>query len=76
MPNNDSTIAVRLRQARDAAGLTQEALARQADVTVRTVAGIERGEVQPTVATLRRLAAACGTTISALVGDEPADAPR
>lgn len=44
-----------LRQARESAQLSQEALARQAGIDVRTVRNLERGTVQPSRDTLARL---------------------
>lgn len=65
----------RLRHVRKAAGLSQEALARRAGVSRNFLAQIERGESVPTVSVLRRLAAALGTTVSQLLGEEPPTTP-
>jgi len=48
------------RELRRRAGLTQAALARRAGTSQSAVARLEAGQVQPTVDTLRRLAAAAG----------------
>lgn len=53
-----------LRSARVAAGLTQRALAARAGTTQAMVARYESGEASPTVATLRRLLAACGQRLA------------
>ena len=45
-----------VRRLREAKGLSQEALAHSADLTTRYVGGIERGEENPTVAVVGRLA--------------------
>jgi predicted ATPase/DNA-binding XRE family transcriptional regulator/tetratricopeptide (TPR) repeat protein len=53
--------AVRLRRARHAAGLTQEALAERAGLTPNSISALERGEHRhPYPATVRALAAALG----------------
>ena len=49
-----------LRRTRVAAGLSQRHLAARAGTTQAMVARYESGEASPTVATLRRLLAACG----------------
>jgi predicted ATPase/transcriptional regulator with XRE-family HTH domain len=49
-----------LRRRRLAAGLTQEALAERADLSPRSVRGLERGESRPYRETARRLADALG----------------
>jgi transcriptional regulator with XRE-family HTH domain len=45
-----------VRNLRKARGLTQEALAHAAEIDTRYVGGIERGEENPTVAVLARIA--------------------
>ena len=49
-----------LRDARNRAGLTQRALARETGIPQETIARIERGRADPRVATLDRLLAGCG----------------
>jgi transcriptional regulator with XRE-family HTH domain len=49
-----------LREAREAAALSQRALARRARTAQSVVARIELGRASPTVATLRRLLRAAG----------------
>lgn len=56
--------AATLRRAREAAGLTQRALAERAGTAQSVVARIERGQTDPTLGTLRRLLAACGCDLS------------
>jgi transcriptional regulator with XRE-family HTH domain len=56
-----------VRRRRRAAGLTQEALAHGAKLSRNYVGMLERGERTPTLIALRLLAAALGTTMSALV---------
>lgn len=57
----DDTLAIRLRRARERAGLSQEELAARAGLSINTVGGLERGEHQhPYPSTLRALAGALG----------------
>jgi transcriptional regulator with XRE-family HTH domain len=56
--------ARRLRETRQAAGLTQRALARRTGIAQPTIARIEGGLVDPRVATLERLLAACDARLS------------
>jgi transcriptional regulator with XRE-family HTH domain len=60
-------VARNLRLARQAAGVSQEALADAAEVDRTYVSGIERGQRNPTIVVLAKLAAALGTTASALL---------
>ena len=48
-------IGARVKQAREAAGLTQERLAELVDVTAHFLSGVERGAVGLSVPVLRRL---------------------
>ncbi len=59
-----------VRETRQRRGLSQQALADRAGLSRNFVAQIERGESSPTVATLARLAAALGTTVGELLGEE------
>jgi predicted transcriptional regulator len=54
-----------IREARRRAGLSQRELARRAGTAQSVVARIERGQVDPSGATLRRLLAAAGFEIRA-----------
>jgi transcriptional regulator with XRE-family HTH domain len=54
------TFAVLLRQFRAEAELTQEALAEAADISPRNIQKLERGESQPYLVTVQRLARALG----------------
>jgi transcriptional regulator with XRE-family HTH domain len=47
-----------LRELRQAAGLTQEELANDADIPINQVGRIERGEINPTLSTLYALSVA------------------
>lgn len=50
-------VGLRVKQAREAAGLTQERLAELLDVTAQFLSGVERGTVGLSVPVLRRLCA-------------------
>jgi len=59
MPSRDKTLALlglRTRQLREAAGLTQEALAVAAQLDITYISGIERGLRNPGVLSLLSLA--------------------
>ncbi|MEO5807726.1 helix-turn-helix transcriptional regulator [Devosia sp.] len=65
-------IAVNLRRIRSEQGVTQEVLAVDAGVDRTYVSGIERGQFNPTIDLLDRLAGALGVDVSKLV-EMPAD---
>ena len=67
-------IATRLRELRDAQGLTLAALAERSGVSRSNISSIERGESSATATVLDRLSAALGVTLASLF-DKPADAP-
>jgi transcriptional regulator with XRE-family HTH domain len=58
-----------LRQAREAAGLTQVALALRANVPQATISRIERGNVSPTWRVTQGISEALGVDPKALFGD-------
>jgi transcriptional regulator with XRE-family HTH domain len=63
-----SKIAEKLKRARKKAGLSQDRLARKADVAYNTVVKIESGENKnPTIETLRKLAKALNMPIDKLI---------
>lgn len=55
-----------VRQLRGKRGLTQEGLAREAGVTNATLSMIERGQANPTWATVKGIAAALGVSMGEL----------
>jgi len=57
--------AVRLRALREGAGLTQQALAVAAELSVSYVAKLERGVADPSWSTVVRLARALGVSVAA-----------
>lgn len=67
-------IATRLRELRDAQGLTLAALAERSGVSRSNISSIERGESSATATVLDRLSAALGVTLASLF-DKPTDAP-
>jgi transcriptional regulator with XRE-family HTH domain len=56
----EAIVGRNVRSLRKARGLTQEALAHVAEIDTRYVGGIERGEENPTVAVLARIASVLG----------------
>lgn len=61
-------IADNVRKARKKAGLSQDKLAREADVAYNTVVKIESGaNKNPTIETLRSIAKALGVSVDKLV---------
>lgn len=55
-----------IRQLREKCGLTQEALAAEANLTGRTLSAIETGNANPTWATVRDIASALGVSVGEL----------
>jgi transcriptional regulator with XRE-family HTH domain len=55
-----------IKELREKRGLAQEALARKAGFTGRTVSAIETGTANPTWATVRDIAAALGVSVAEL----------
>ena len=60
----------RLRAARKSAGLPMRVLAERTQVTERTAWRWEKGDYAPNLDQLITLAATCGTTVSALIGED------
>lgn len=56
-------LAAALRRLREARGLTQEALAHEAGVTVGTLSKIELGQASPAWSTVMRIAAALDVSL-------------
>src|SRR5438105_861185 len=66
---------MRMRDARDLAGVTQSELARRAGVSRGLVSAIELGRHVPSVDAALRLAAALGESVEALFAPEAAEIP-
>jgi transcriptional regulator with XRE-family HTH domain len=58
-----------VRSRREAAGLSQQALAEQAGLHRNYVSLVERGQRTPTILVLKRLAEALGTTMVSLISE-------
>jgi transcriptional regulator with XRE-family HTH domain len=56
-----AVVGENVRRLRKARGLTQEQLAHEADMAMRYVAGVERGEENPSLVYLVKIAEALGT---------------
>ena len=56
-------LGLAIRQLREKSGMTQEAVAHEAGITASTLSVIERGESNPTWATVRRIATALNVSI-------------
>jgi DNA-binding XRE family transcriptional regulator len=70
--NQGMAIKDRLKRLRTAAGLTQQALATAAGLSISAVIHIEKGRIpDPRGSTLKALASALGTTVDALLADDP-----
>ena len=61
------TLGQRIRQFRESAGLTQEALARTADIGRVTLVRLEKGEQTPRFKTLDAIAKALGIRVPELL---------
>jgi transcriptional regulator with XRE-family HTH domain len=68
-------IADRLRELRDAQGLTLAALAERSGVSKSNISLIERGESSATATVLDKLSAALGVTVASLFEKPAGDAP-
>lgn len=62
----------KVRTLREAAGLTQAELAERSGVSQTWISRLERGQENPTLATLRRLAAAFGVRVTDLLDEQAA----
>ena len=61
------TLGERIRRHRESAGLTQEALARAADIGRVTLVRLEKGEQTPRFKTLEAISKALGVRVPALL---------
>lgn len=73
-----TTLAERVKAARSACGMSQQALAVKADCWPTTVSRVENGQQEPSLELLSKLARALEVSVSQLIGEEepqPAAAP-
>jgi transcriptional regulator with XRE-family HTH domain len=66
----------RLKELREAAGMSQEALARAANISTSAVSKLEQKLVDPGWQTVQALARALGVTCQAFESDAPDDQPE
>jgi transcriptional regulator with XRE-family HTH domain len=66
-PDPQPTLGKALRQLRERAGLSQEALGHKAGVHPTWISALERGQSNPAWGTVRRVAAALDVTLMELV---------
>lgn len=59
-----------VKTAREAAGLTQEELAKETELTQGYISQIERGERIPSIKTLRKISAVLGVHPASLLSEE------
>ena len=71
IPSTRERFARNLREARQAKGLSQEALADAADLHRTYVGSVERGERNISIDNIERLAHALGVTAASLLGEPP-----
>jgi transcriptional regulator with XRE-family HTH domain len=64
------SFARRLRELREAAGLSQYELAKQSGVSKQALSKLERGERQPSWETVRKLARALNVSVAAFDEDD------
>jgi transcriptional regulator with XRE-family HTH domain len=62
-----ATVGANIRRLRKAKGLTQEQLAHEADMAMRYVAGVERGEENPSLKFLVKIAQVLGAEPATLL---------
>jgi transcriptional regulator with XRE-family HTH domain len=76
MPKNEmSPLGKRLKELREAAGLTQQDVAFRSGLSISIVSQIEQGLKDPRVSTVKALATALGVDAGALIdGQEKAEA--
>lgn len=63
-------LGAKVRELRTDKGWSQDRLAREIEMTKQTVYDIESGRSNPTLSTIKRLAAAFGVSISVLLQEE------
>jgi transcriptional regulator with XRE-family HTH domain len=69
LPRPQDQFGANLRRLRTAAGLTQMELADRAGINFTAVSRLERGDRDPRLSTVARVARALGVSVAALVQD-------
>ncbi|WP_024800301.1 helix-turn-helix domain-containing protein [Nocardia sp. BMG51109] len=72
---DQQAVGARVRQARIAAGLSLRASAQRIDVSPATLSAVENGKTGVSIPRLRALAAALGTTVPWLIGEQQSHVP-
>jgi FMN phosphatase YigB (HAD superfamily)/DNA-binding XRE family transcriptional regulator len=73
---DEKGLGKRLQEARQAAGLTQQQLCQQANLSFSTLTKIERGAIKaPSIFTIQAIAGALGTSLDELVGRVTSGSP-
>ena len=73
---DEAGLGQRMQQARQAAGLTQQALCQKAGLSYSTLTKIERGAIKsPSIFTIQTISAALGTTLDVLLGSSAPAGP-
>jgi transcriptional regulator with XRE-family HTH domain len=67
------TFGERLKELREAAGMSQEALARAANISTSTVSKMEQRTIDPSWSTVQALARALGVSCQAFESDAPVE---
>lgn len=75
VPTGAQHVGKRIRQLRQAKGMSARDLADRATLTPSYISRIENGKVSPTVATLGKVVEAMGETFASLFGDNQANGP-
>lgn len=65
--NPQPALGAAIRELRSKEGMTQEALAQQAGITVAYLSSLERGHANPTWGTVERVAKGLGVSLAELV---------
>ena len=65
-----SRLGERVRDLREARGMTLDALAKEAGVSRKTIVNVQSGKHSPSLEKLAQIAAALGVSVSDLVSDE------
>lgn len=70
MSASEGKVGARLRNLRRRSNISLRELARRTDISVSYLSGIEKDNASPTLATLRRILVALGTSFSSFFSDE------